>query len=176
MYLFGCQMSKHTQACVNGSTHLAFLEVLKTKMSNPVDVRISFLLSTIITYLLLFQWGYHRRAKQIMAIWVMEELKLKRKNILNLAWKLKFPNFKKSNALLILMSRSPSWHEKGVMFCLWLDVQFFDVKQIFFKVELDIMQNQMSTSNVGCEEKGSTLSHQHCRMIAEENIMTDSGI
>ena len=159
-------MSKHTLACVNGSTHLAFLEVLKTKVSNPVDVRISFLLSTIITYLLLFQWGYHRQS----------ELKLKRKNILNLAWKVKFPNFKKSNALLILMSRTPSWHEKGVMFCLWLDVQFFDVKQIFFKVELDIMQNQMSTSNLGCEEKGSTLSHQHCRMIAEENIMTDSGI
>ena len=43
-------MSKHTLACVNGSTHLAFLEVLKTKMSNPIDVRISFLLSTIITY------------------------------------------------------------------------------------------------------------------------------
>ena len=171
MYLFGCQMSKHTLACVNGSTHLAFLEVLKTKMSNPVDVRISFLLSTIITYSFSSEVIIDNHA-----IWVLEKLKLKRKNILNLAWKLKFPNFKKSNALLILMSRSPSWHEKGVMFCLWLDVQFFDVKQIFFKVELDIMQNQMSTSNVGCEEKGSTLSHQHCRMIAEENIMTDSGI
>ena len=80
MYLFGCQMSKHTQACVNGSTHLAFLQLLKTKMSNPVDVRISFLLSTIITYSFSSEVIIDNHA-----IRVLEKLKLKRKNILNLA-------------------------------------------------------------------------------------------